>query len=176
MIHRTRETERPSATISATDLLACVGWMALGASIMYILDPVGGGRRRSLVRDKFAHGVHRAANTARGTAIQVRNRTTGFAHEVRARWMEGHVDDVTLVERVRSQMGRVVTHPAAIVVRALDGEVTVSGPILADEVDDLLANVRSVRGVTSVCNELDVYETASDIPALQGQGSRQNPG
>jgi uncharacterized membrane protein len=81
------------------------------------------------------------------------------------------VDDTTLVARVRSQMGRAVTHPHAIEVTAHQGYVTLRGPILAREVPRLLQRVQSVRGVRAVDNQLDVHQQADNIPGLQGEGT-----
>lgn len=69
---------------------------------------------------------------------------------------------------MRAKIGRVVSHPRAIQVLADRGRVTLSGPILAGEVDDLLAAVASVRGVVDVENRLQVHPTADNVPALQG--------
>jgi hypothetical protein len=77
-------------------------------------------------------------------------------------------------DRVRSRLGRVVSHPRAIDVRVQDGRVTLSGPVLADEPDRVLACARAVPGVRDVEDRLDRHQTA-DIPALQGGRSRPGP-
>ena len=61
---------------------------------------------------------------------------------------------------MRSRIGRVVSHPHAIRVTARAGRVTLRGPILAEEVDELLACVSAVQGVTGVENWLEVHERA----------------
>jgi hypothetical protein len=94
---------------------------------------------------------------------------------VRGRWSNEAVDDQRLVERVRAALGRVCSHPRAIDVEATDGIVRLRGPILAGEVDDVLGSVSDVRGVAGVANELDAYESAEGIPALQGQGRLAGP-
>jgi hypothetical protein len=76
-----------------------------------------------------------------------------------------------LLERVRAQLGRFVSHPHAIDVEVADGTVTLRGPILADEVDGVVATVLGVRGVRSVTNELEAHDSPLGIPALQGVGS-----
>ena len=70
--------------------------------------------------------------------------------------------------RVLSKPGRVVSHPRAIQVTTDQGRVTLSGLILADEVDELLSCVSSVRGVAIIENQLEVHERAGDVPGLQG--------
>jgi hypothetical protein len=43
-----------------------------------------------------------------------------------------------------------------------------SGPVLSDEVEQLVRNVRAIRGVQEVVNQSDVHTHANGIPALQG--------
>jgi uncharacterized membrane protein len=50
--------------------------------------------------------------------------------------------------------------------------VTLEGPVLAAEVDELVAIARNVRGVREVRNMLDVHETPGDVPGLQGAPRR----
>lgn len=76
-------------------------------------------------------------------------------------------DDV-LAARVRSKLGRVVSHPHAIHVEAHDGCVSLSGPILANEVDALMNCAARVPGVHRVEQNLAVYEQAAEVPGLQG--------
>src|SRR5207302_1243538 len=139
----------------------------------YLLDPRGGGRRRALIRDKMIRAGHQAADTARDVAAYTRDHVRGYAAEAKAKMTEGQVSDEILAERVRSQMGRAATHPGALEVNASQGVVTLRGPILASEVDNLIRSVRGVRGVCRVENQLDVREFAENEPSLQGQGSRQ---
>jgi hypothetical protein len=73
-----------------------------------------------------------------------------------------------LVERVRAKLGRYVSHPRAIEVYANDHRVYLGGPILADEVEQLLEAARTVPGVCAVENHLDVHEHAGNVSALQG--------
>ena len=80
-----------------------------------------------------------------------------------------------IVARVRSELGRVVSHPRAIHVAARDGVVTLTGPILAHEVEPLVAAVASVRGVRDVQHLLDVHDHPGRFPALQG-GDRMGLG
>jgi hypothetical protein len=80
--------------------------------------------------------------------------------------------DEVLVDRVRSRIGRVVSHPSAIVVGAKDGCITLSGPVLASEVRSLVSNVRRVMGVQHVENALDVHQERGNFSALQGGQAR----
>jgi uncharacterized membrane protein len=145
-----------------------IGGIGIGAGLMYFLDPGRGRRRRALVRDKAVSFWSRSGDTVDTTARNLRDRVVGFGAEVRSMFEgEEHVPDQRLVERVRSKMGRVVSHPRAIDVNARDGHITLSGPILEGEVDRLIANVGAIRGVKSVDNRLEIHQER-DIPSLQG--------
>jgi osmotically-inducible protein OsmY len=139
--------------------------MALGAGMVYLLDPHSGARRRSLLRDKLVHARHELGDTAATSARRARNRAVGLAHEAKAELTERHVDDTVLVERVRSAMGRTVSSPGAVQVTAVDGRVTLTGLVPSAEVQELVRTVKSVRGVDSVDNRLEVQ---ADTASLQG--------
>jgi osmotically-inducible protein OsmY len=135
--------------------------MALGAGMMYFLDPDKGGRRRALLRDQLVHGGHELDETARAGVRHVRNRTKGLAHEAKAALTERDVDDRKIVERVRSEMGRLVSRPGDIHVDAHDGRVMLTGAVPSDEIQPLVRAVKAVRGVDSIDNRLDVRPRAA---------------
>ena len=148
--------------------------MALGAGLMYLLDPEKGGRRRALLRDQIARAGHELEDLTTSTARRVRNRAVGLAHEARAELTERGVDDRVLVERVRSEIGRIVAHPHAIEVEAHRGIITLSGTASPDEVAALMRTVKGVRGVESVTNQLRTDgATAAGMRAAE---SRPNSG
>lgn len=140
----------------------------LGAGTMYFFDPRLGPRRRAYVRDKTLHYAKAGAHGLACFANDVLNHTRGWYYEARARLKERPVADDVLIRRVRSKIGRAVTHSHCIVVTAKDHTITLSGPILAAEVPGLLRTVMLVRGVRAVDNRLELHADSSNIPALQG--------
>ena len=118
-----------------------------------------------MLRDKAASLARRAGIEARREARDLSQRAQGAAYEAAHAGEE--VPDDILVERVRAQLGRPVSHPRAIDVKAEAGCVTLSGPILRSEVDDTIARVARIRGVRSVRNALDVQDTPGSNPKLQ---------
>ena len=136
--------------------LALVGGVGLGAALMYLLDPDRGRRRRHLMRDQLVHAGRVAGHSLQTSSHDLRNRARGVAAAARSRVTPDHADDVVIVERVRSALGRAVSHPGALTVTADQGRVTLGGPVLAGEVDALLGAVRAVRGVRDVENRLEV--------------------
>src|SRR2546426_1648872 len=142
---------------------------ALGAGIMYLLDPDGGRRRRALLRDQLVSAGHKTTDAVGATSRDVTNRARGVVAELRGRLRREHVGDDVLRERVRARIGSIVGHASALETHVSDGRVTLRGPVLREELDRLLKRVRGVRGVEDVVSELEVHETPGNIPALQGR-------
>ncbi len=153
--------------------LSAIGAFGLGVAAMYFLDPGRGARRRSIARDKILRALNKAGDAVDTTQRDLRNRARGLAAEARGRFEDEIVDDDVLVARVRAELGRIVSHPSAVVVTADSGSVTLAGPILVDEAGELVSRVHAVRGVRDVIDLLDVRETAENIPALQGGAVRR---
>ena len=157
--------------------MSMIGGAGIGAGLMYLLDPDRGKRRRALVRDQAIRSARKARQAAQGTARDARNRAQGMVASMTARVSpETSLTDEILVERVRSKLGMLVRHPRSIEVTARLGTVILSGPVLADEVDSLLALVSKIPGVTQVDNRLDIHEEAGDVPGLQGGPARRPRG
>jgi osmotically-inducible protein OsmY len=133
------------------------GGFLLGLGVAYMLDPDRGARRRGLVRDKAVHAGHRLADGVGATTNDLRNRAGGAAARIRSRLRREDVGDEILHERVRSAIGRVLSQPHAITVIATEGVVTLQGPVVEEELDDLLHTVKRVRGVSRVVNELQIH-------------------
>ena len=152
------------------DTTATLLWgLGVGAGLMYLFDPDRGKRRRALVRDKAQALTRRLQKTVDKTSRDLRNRVQGLALEAKSH----NVPDEVLVERVRSKLGRLVSHPHAIEVAAKNGVVTLSGPVLADEVRGLLSGVSGVPGVSRIENRVHVHEEAAGVPGLQGNPRRR---
>jgi hypothetical protein len=152
-----------------------IGSAAFGATAMYVFDPVRGRRRRAIARDKVRSFVCDARDTVSSAARDVRYRAQGLQAEARRQArQETVVDDLRLIERVRSKMGRVVSHPHAIQVGAEHGRVSLSGPILTHEVTALLRTVHSVPGVIDVEEHLVAHDNADSVPSLQGVSRRSD--
>jgi hypothetical protein len=143
--------------------------LGLGAALAFALDPNTGTRRRALLRDRLARASRKTRHGLDTTARDVANRTRGIAATTRARFSNEEVDDQRLRERVRAQLGRSCSHPRAIDVHVHNGQVTLRGPILSDELTPLLNAVATIRGVQSVDSELEGYDSSDGVPALQGR-------
>ncbi|HYD53864.1 MAG TPA: BON domain-containing protein, partial [Gemmatimonadaceae bacterium] len=134
-------------------LLAGAG---IGAAIMYFLDPARGARRRHLLADQATSAARTGRETARDVAVDLGNRARGTAAELRGMARTAPVTDEQLVARVRSELGHRVERARGIEVVADGGTVTLRGAVPADELPQVVAAVRGVRGVDRVENQLDV--------------------
>lgn len=153
-------------------VLAGIG---IGALAAFIFDPSDGGRRRALVANKITRAARLTRDGLDATTRDMGNRARGVAASTRGRFRRGPVSDVTLIERVRSKLGRASSHPRAIDVLAHNGEITLRGPIFASEIDRVIATAESVPGVRRVIDMLEPHDSSEGIPSLQGEGRVAGP-
>ena len=148
---------------------------AAGLLAMYLFDENSGRRRRALWRDRASSGARSVLQRGGRQARHLVNQARGLA-------ATGHLDrhthrppenDHQLHERIRAQLGRVVSHPHAIHLRVVDGSVTLTGHVLRHEVVPLINCVRGIAGVKRMDNRLEEHPEPGNVPALQGTGRRQ---
>jgi hypothetical protein len=154
---------------SKHERIPVVTWVALGAGLMYLLDPTRGNRRRARIQDKIIHLTRVATRGARRAKCDLTNRVHGLGVQLHAKARsEEDVSDEVLVERVRSKMGVFVSHPHAVEVRADSGVVTLRGPILQREARAFVRRAKRMAGVRQLVDQLDRHRTSDHVPALQG--------
>jgi CBS domain-containing protein len=148
---------------------------ALGAGLMYFLDPQRGRRRRALIRDGSVRLTHKLRDAADVTRRDLTNRYQGVKSKAQSLFASRHesASDEQLKARIRSQLGRVSSHPRAIEVEVHDGRVTLRGPILGEEAQRVFNAVSAVRGVQHIDNQMEAHIEPGNIAALQGGGTRQ---
>ncbi|HKY31496.1 MAG TPA: BON domain-containing protein [Candidatus Polarisedimenticolia bacterium] len=141
------------------------GGLGAGAAMMYLLDPDVGRRRRARLRDQFFHSRRLLREAGYTTGRDIRNRAVGIWASLLS-FLRGEtgVPDRVLEDRVRSRLGRVVTHPSWIRVKADEGHVSVTGHVPRREKDRLHAVVASVRGVRDVDEHDLVVDEDRDVP------------
>ena len=143
-----------------------LGGLGLGAGLMYLLDPDRGVKRRAMLRDKCVHKMRQvgdAASSVGGACRDLGNRSYGLLAEAKHWFRREEVDDETLVARVRSQLGHVISRPSLIEVSANEGNVSLSGSIPAEELNDLLICVSRVRGVKEIESRLKVENSSIEM-------------
>lgn len=158
----------------------CTG-VALGAFVMFYLDPHQGRRRRALVRDKLAHFgnlfTKKVPHTVERRVRFFEGVAQGVAHDV-AELVGGggadpDLDDDKLVARVRAQVLRNRDlRPGEIHIDAYEGCVTLRGQLEhPEEIRHLIDESSHVEGVREVRSYLHLPGTpapnkaASYLPA-----------
>jgi hypothetical protein len=150
----------------------------IGAGMSYYFDPRAGNHRRSLLKDRVRHDGRMLARTVRRTTFDFAHRLQGLIAEFR-KSLDGSqrvVDDVVLVERVRSKIGRVVSHPRLIKIESDHGNLRLTGYALNKELMPLFNCVRRVRGVKRISafnvaglkDELQIDYTATALGNFSG--------
>lgn len=151
-----------------------ISGFAAGAVAMYFSDPDRGKRRRAVAQDRSVRMWHDFAGLLDKAERDAVNRARGAGSAIQAIFRNHRTHDQLLVERVRSKLGRLVSHPRAICVSAEDGKILLEGDVLQSELRHLVRCVRAVPGVTNVEEQLRVHESAEHISSLQGGTRRES--
>jgi hypothetical protein len=138
--------------------------IALGAALMYILDPEQGKRRRARIHDAAAASSRDLVDGVATGWRDLRNRVRGALGAARG-LTEEQPTDAVVEERVRARLGHFVRHSGLLDVNVQDGRVTLRGQLVATDVDELLRQLRRVHGVRSLEHELELMP---DVPASAG--------
>lgn len=169
-----RGSAEPSSGLLPVALTG-VGCCAIGVGMMYLMDPQRGRSRRAWLADKTTSFVRRTGRTFYRSGQDLANRAYGTAVETRNMLRRGEqISSEQLLQRVRTEMGRAVSHPRLVQVMCdANGTVTLTGSVLASEAGRLISRVESVPGVNLVVNRLDTKNTEQEMstgrnPAQQG--------
>lgn len=146
------------------------GAMGIGAALTYVFGLNGGRRGRRAGEDRSSRSARRGGGVTDVTAGDLRNRARDLLARLRSLFSPADAPDSVIEDRVRSRLGRVASYPDALWVESDRGDLTIAGPVLADELDDVLGAVWDTRGVQSVRDRLEPHDATdvADIPAFQG--------
>ncbi len=142
--------------------------LAAGAGLTYLLDPLRGAQRRAELGGRAGRRLRELRRAAHVLRRDLKNRSRGALSRARSWWRSETVDDPVLEERVRAELGRLSSHPGAIEVSAMYGEIDLHGAILRSERDAVVEGVGQVPGVQEVYDHLESHDSAADVPRLQG--------
>jgi uncharacterized membrane protein len=149
-----------------------MGGLSAGAGLMFLLDPRSGRRRRAQLRERVTHDARTAAAGAGKSVHDLGHRSRGLAARARAVVKRRPVSDEIVEERVRAALGRACSHPGAIEVACRDGQVQLTGAVLAAERLRVRAVASGVRGVKGITELLEAHENPGQISRLQGGSTR----
>ncbi len=137
--------------------VAFLGGAALGAGLIYFADPTSGKRRRALARNTAAHGARVFGRVVDIASRDTAHRLKGIAEETKALFNNEIVPDEILEDRIRTEVGRVSSHPN-VQVTVKEGRVTLQGPVVDSERRAVLKAVKSVKGVCGIVNRMEPYQ------------------
>jgi len=155
--------------------LTLLNGMIIGAMVMYVFDEHRGAKRRAYARDKLIRAGHFIGRTINKRSRDLMHRVVGSVAEMRSsiRDRSADIPDDILVDRVRAQLGLVISHPGLLEVSAHDGCVLVQGQVLRSELDKIKSRLTKVRGVRECRLEL---EPQADLDRVAGsRGIRRVP-
>lgn len=139
---------------------------AVGAAIMWLLDPNSGRRRRALVRDRtlafFRRGARRGVRAGRAVGAEAYGLSQKATH---VREEPKDFDDQTLKNKVETELFRDADAPKGQVdVNAQNGVVQLRGEVESPElIDELIERARKVQGVRDVENLLHLPGTPAPM-------------
>jgi len=142
--------------------------LVAGLGLMYCFDPERGRIRRALLADRGRRLSRRFRHFSKVQFKRVKNRFRGYTANIQYQLSSAPVGDDQLNAQVRSRLGRLVGHPGAIHTQVRDGNLRLHGPILAEELNTLMANLRTLNGLRSIDSRLRVREGPGREPGLQG--------
>ncbi|MFO0417206.1 MAG: BON domain-containing protein [Pseudomonadota bacterium] len=129
--------------------------VVLGSGLMYIFYPGNYNRKRALARDKATSLLNHSIDTAGKTIRHLRNKLQGvMASATRAVSSEVVVSDRRLIDRIRSTIGRTISHPHSIDYAVHEGRVTVRGTLTQHEAGLVVQAIEEIPGVRSVDNQI----------------------
>lgn len=128
---------------------------AVGAATYYFLEGERGKQRRDAFLRKAERWTKNFAEGASKYTRNVRHRLKGIARQGWADNSQRPTDDRVLEERIRSRMGRIVTHPHRTHVASEGGVVTLWGVAKESEIRKLIYALHSMPGVAEVLNHLE---------------------
>lgn len=136
---------------------AIVGVTLLGAGLAaaYLFNPTSGAQRRRALRLRTQAAARRASELASGVTATAREWTETAAGSIGGRFSgggdQGATPDEALAARVRQKLAGILSDDLGdLRVSAVEGRVTITGEMPADQREPLLEAARGVLGVRQV--------------------------
>lgn len=145
------------------NIVGKLGALGAGALAMYYLDPQLGAQRRAALADLVRSGLRRQPRAAGALPPRALRRAYHLPPRIDPQ------TDAELRDRIRTQLGRLVSHPHAIEVGVEHGVVRLSGHVLVKERDGLLLQVQEMPGVQKLVNAMTAHEGPQGIANLETQ-------
>ena len=133
-----------------------LGLAAIAAAVTYFFNPQEGARRRAEARDRIAGFFRSRVREGEQLKQSASAQAGGLAEKAKELGQEPQPDDVTLTQKVESEIFRDVDVPKGqINVNAENGKIYLRGEVGKPElIEDLEQRARKVQGVQDVENLL----------------------
>ena len=131
--------------------------ITIGATLMYLLDPTSGKRRRAAIRDRLPNARLKTKDTVEKAAKTLKGRASGLAAEANAALSGEPISDHELIARIRAQIERAVNDISHITIAAHEGNIILSGTIDPLQIPKIVESVQSTRGVNNIENRLNAH-------------------
>lgn len=140
--------------------------IAAGVGAMFFLDPRSGRRRRIHLRDKLLQAKRLTRRQAVAAVSDIGHRLRGAALNTRKALRLSHeeIPDAVLLGRIRTKLGRLVSHPHSVHTTVYNGVVRFDGSLPRSEMGTLLREVQGIPGVKGIQNDLTAYEESEMHP------------
>jgi hypothetical protein len=136
-------------------LVILLAGFGAGFALAYILDPERGRSRRIELTERLGGAGRKATRSARRTMTQAGDRAIGLRNRVTGLADNPNPDDLTLLDRVESQVFKDPSIPKGdINVMVVDGKAVLRGQVAEPQIGAIEAAVRKVVGVKEVENLL----------------------
>ncbi len=148
---------RPNRRRMALVLIAGAG---IGYLTAYFLDPERGRARRAEIARRLNSAGLEANRMAQRTTVLATDRAAGIKSRVLSRSGDSETDDLTLLDRVESEVFKDPAIPKGdINVMVVEGRAVLRGQVAEPQIGAIEAAVRKVVGVKDVENLLHVPGT-----------------
>lgn len=134
---------------------------ALGAAASYFFDPEKGAGRRAQARSQVDSILRRGRRNAQRTAMQLQDRVGGTIAQVQHTRDERDNDDLTILDRVESEVfGRRGFPKERVNADVVDGRLTLRGQLDSEaEIRTVISEAGEVPGVVEVISYLHLPGT-----------------
>jgi uncharacterized membrane protein len=138
--------------------------LGAGVATAYLTDPEVGKKRRAALAGEARKLFDNATHETRKSLTDSGHRLKGVFARLRTNLKNEPPSDAVLEARVRSRMGRVVSHPKKVHVLCDRGVVTLWGLVPEEEISALIVETEKIPGVIEVVDHLEAARF-DEIPA-----------
>jgi uncharacterized membrane protein len=143
--------------------------LGAGVAAGYLAHSQFGQRKLAVLASGTRHVLDKATLSAKKSLLDGQHRLSGLAAALWTNLKHEESLDTVLEERIRSRMGRVVSHPRKVHVVCDHGVAILWGLALEAEIPRLIEATETVPGVVEVVDHLDIARP-EELPA-----ERANP-